>query len=187
MTYGHNENSYGLGFDVVPCFLMKPNGGGHSYYFIPDGSDGWIKTNPRVDTAVAAGLNEKNNTFRRAVKLIKYWNQEKLGGAFSSFYIELAVAQEYIRKNQAGQIVTPLSFAVALGFWALNDAVKKGNLESFVSGAPPVAPGTADLGKTVTLSLASLKATDAWNYEKASDGERAITEWRKIFGDDFGE
>jgi hypothetical protein len=131
-------------------------------------------------------LNEKHKTFRKAVKLIKYWNQYKMNGAFNSYYVELAIAREYIRKNQTGNIVSPVSFAVALGFWAFNEAARKGNQDSFIAKAPAVEPGTTDFTKTARLSAVSGRATEAWNYELEGDSDRAIRKWQSIFGDNFG-
>jgi hypothetical protein len=61
MTYGETSASSGLGFDVVPCFSLVPQGGGGgSFYLIPDGGDKWIRTNPIKDAGVADVLQQSH-------------------------------------------------------------------------------------------------------------------------------
>ena len=54
MTHGQTSISQGLGYDVVPCFSLRPHlQGGRPFYLMPDGHGGWIRTNPRLDAVVA--------------------------------------------------------------------------------------------------------------------------------------
>jgi hypothetical protein len=68
-----NVETTEFGFDIVPCFSLRPNDGtAIDVYVMPDGNNGWIETNPRIDTDWSAHLQEKNNKlFRPAVKLVK--------------------------------------------------------------------------------------------------------------------
>ena len=57
LTHGETTGSDGLGYDVVPCFHLKPDDAkAWNIYAMPDGSNGWIITNPRVDALVADAL-----------------------------------------------------------------------------------------------------------------------------------
>ena len=65
-----------LGYDVVPCFSLTADYRNEPpFYVIPDGKNGWIHTNPRIDNEVSERLQRFNDkTFRPAVKLLKWWN-----------------------------------------------------------------------------------------------------------------
>jgi len=90
MTYGETKEEDGLGFDVVPCFRLKPhNTQEYPFYLIPDGKNGWIHTNPRLDTQLNEELNAKSNgLLRKAVKLVKFWNKNRFDSILGSYYIE---------------------------------------------------------------------------------------------------
>ena len=187
MTYGETESSDGLGFDVVPCFMLRPyNNSEIPFYLIPNGTDGWIRTNPRIDEGVSKQLHSDNNkTYRKVVKLIKYWNKTKIKGVINSYYIELAIAKIYLQKNKNNEYVHDTSFGVALGFWALNNAIQNGNQESFIPRAPTVASGILQFFDYFTLSSDASKANEAWNLEKAGKEREAISKWKEVFGDSF--
>lgn len=187
MKQGETESGDGLGFDVVPCFFMKPDNAQESpFYIIADGAGGWIRTNPRIDQTVSELLHENNGrTFRKAVKLLKFWNTERLDGALPSYYIELAVARAFHARNQEGNTTTSLPFAVALGFWAVNQAVNNGNQESWLASAPPVTPGDLSVVHRAQLSTAAIEAKSAWDKEKSSDLASSIAEWERVFGNKF--
>ena len=188
MSYGETEDGLGLGFDVVPCFSMKPQNGDSAFYTIPSGSDGWIRTNPRLDNKVADWLNQQTDkTYRKTVKLIKYWNQAKLNGALNSYYIEMAIARECIAKINKHEPVSHVSFSVALGFWAVNEAVKKGDQQAFITKAPPIEPGTSDFGKLSILRTASATAVEAWNHELQGESVESMKKWKRLFGNQFGD
>src|SRR4030042_3868859 len=101
MTHGETNSGGGLGYDVVPCFSMKPhNNTEFPFYLMPNGNDGWIRTNPRLDNEISKQLHTSNyKTYRKTVKLIKYWNNLKLKGSINSYYIELAIARIYWLTN----------------------------------------------------------------------------------------
>lgn len=189
MKQGETQSGDGLGYDVVPCFSLKPDNSSElPFYLIPDGADGWIRTNPRYDQTVSDHLHKKNKkAFRKVVKLLKFWNTERLDGVLSSYYIELTVARIFLEKNGANVIVNPVSFGVALGFWALNQAVEKGNQASWIIGAPPVTPGDLTLSQKQSLLTAKMGAHGAWNLEQANKQAAAIQAWCKVFGPKFPE
>ena len=113
MTQGQTDGGKGLGYDVVPCFSLKSNNGSDIFYFIPNGYDGWTRTNPRIDTELAEKLHAQNDkTYRKAIKVIKYWNKEKLRGCLMSYYIELAIAKHVMTCNLGGRYIKTVSEAV---------------------------------------------------------------------------
>lgn len=187
MTYGETESGDGLGFDIVPCFSMRPySSSDYPFYLMSNGNDGWIRTNPRIDTELSQKLHADNNkTYRKVVKLLKYWNKKKLNGRINSYYIELATAKIYLEKNNNNEFVNRTSFGVTLGFWAVENALRKGNQESFIPRAPAVVPGNLQALDNVSISICSSKANEAWESEKAGKEREAITKWKEVFDADF--
>ncbi len=187
LSYGSGSSNERLGLDIVPCFSLQP----HNYlqdkfYLIPDGNDGWISTNPRIDIKIAERLHKNNNeTYRKVVKLLKYWNQTKLNGSVDSYYIEVAVARLYLEKNKKLEFINDVSTGVALGFQAFYSALSKGEQEPFLARAPSVKPGTDNILKLLTVQIASIDAANASAYERRGDWINSKKEWQKVFGDEF--
>jgi hypothetical protein len=176
-----------LGFDVVPCFSLRPdNPREQPFYVIPDGNDGWIHTNPRMDNDVSDHLQRQNyKTFRRAVKLVKWWNQNRFGDHFSSYYVELAIMRGFLNKNQWGAFITGVSDAVALGFESLRDAAIAGDQQTWLPSAPPLERGTTSAKQLQLLDHVAVAAREAVNAEAAGNSERALGIWKMIFGNAF--
>jgi hypothetical protein len=76
MKQGETTNGEGLGYDVVPCFSMKPDASSEfEFYLMPDTAGGWMRTNPKLDTDLCDILNGYHNKiYRKVIKLVKYWN-----------------------------------------------------------------------------------------------------------------
>lgn len=184
MTIGTNATSDGIGYDVVPCFSLQPQrDDDRAFYSIPNGYGGWIRTNPKVDSAVADLLQKDHDrNFRKVVKLLKYWNAEQLGANLNSYYIELAVAKVFFERSLKPESITPLSYGVAVGFWALQQAVTTGAQKSWLTGAPPVASGTLLASHHILLKSATDLACAAWEDEKAARMTSALTKWKRVFG-----
>lgn len=187
MSQGETPDEDGLGYDIIPCFSLRPDDNTQrEFYVMPNGTDHWIHTNPKIDTEVAEKLQSDNyKTYRKAVKLIKYWNKEKLNSTICSYYIELAIAKAYLEKNNEGTRVNRISYGVALGFWALNEAITKDSQTSFLSHAPAVLPGSLTEGHKLIVKTAYSVSLQAWNAEVGNNAELAIAHWKKIFGDKF--
>lgn len=187
MTYGETSVGNGLGFDVVPCFSLAPQRQeDRRLYLIPDGKCGWMKTNPLTDASIADLLQESHNkNFRKIVKIIKYWNGEHLGGKLNSYFIELAVARQLWDKAVRSQPVDTLSFGVALGFWAVQQATLKGAQDSWITGAPKVYSGLLLAGDLLRLKAATDDACAAWEDEKAGRMPSAVAKWKRVLGDKF--
>jgi hypothetical protein len=74
--------------DVTPCFPRK--GGG---YLMPNGSGGWMNTNPPFHATFMANANTKlDGKLKPLVRLLKAWNIAN-SHYLSSFHMELMVEQ----------------------------------------------------------------------------------------------
>jgi hypothetical protein len=187
LTHGEGEDNDGLAFDVVPAFFLRPfRSSDQEFYLIPDGDDGWIRTNPRLDKTISDDLNRKNGrTLRKAVKLCKWWNTYKLGGRLQSYYSELAVMVAFFNANQRGSTITAISVATAMAFEAVRDAARRGDQEPLVQGAPRVERGDLTENDHRRLDLAVERSQLAIYYESQGLVADASNTWRLIFGDSF--
>lgn len=187
MSQGATKPGDGLGYDVVPCFLLKPdNPDEWPFYLIPDGSNGWLRTNPRIDARISDKLHADNSkVYRKVVKLIEYWNSTWLNGTLGSYYIELTVARAFLERNDGGECIRSISFGVALGFWAVDQAVQRGNQIAWIPNAPPVEPGELNILQRLLLSSTAAEARSAWQLEQAGRTIDAILTWGKVFGSSF--
>ncbi len=182
-----SNESDGLGFDVVPCFsLFDSYGIEPDIYVIPDGNDGWISTNPKLDKVVSTNLQANNDKCHRpSVKLVKYWNKTQLSSKISSYYIELAVSRDLETRNTRGETVTRISEAVALGFQALSNALQSGDLQPRIRQAPMVEDGGVTHSEKSTVAAVARLASLALGYENQGDEENAIACWEVVFNDSF--
>lgn len=172
-----------LGFDVVPCFTLHSSIIGTTFYVIPDGADGWIETNPRLDNEISDQLQQNNNKmFRRAVKLVKWWNVNRFASKLPSYYVELAIMRGFRNRNQWGDFVSLVSDAVALGFESLQQAAHAGNLSPWLETAPPIERGELSQVELELLQNVALSARHATNLEQQGDSEEALRFWKVIFG-----
>ena len=187
MTLGATSTSDGLAYDIVPCFSLSPQQKTERpFYLIPDGKDGWIRTNPRIDAGIGDFLQRNHNKyFRKVVKLLKYWNAEQLSGKLNSYFVELTIAKAFLEKAVKPEPITKLSYGVALGFWSVQQAVLKGAQNSWVEGAPLVEPGVLLVGHQILLRSATDLACAAWEDEQASRMASAAMKWKRVFGDKF--
>lgn len=187
MTLGETEEADGLGYDIVPCFSMKPdNKNEFEFYLIPDGRNAWIRTNPRLDADLSEILQRfHNGLYRKVVKLIKYWNADRLNGAFSSYYIELTLLRSFYTRKLNNQPTSSLSEGLEFGFATLQKAFQAGKQESWISEAPPVLAPTLSLSQLVTMSGAQENATRARALEQNGHGIGAVNRWSDVFGIDL--
>ncbi len=178
--------SNGLGFDVVPCFSIRPQWSLYQpFYLIPDENDRWIHTNPRLDQDMSDELHRENNkTLRKAVKLLKWYNGEHLGGRIASYYAELAIMRAFEAENLTRRIFK-ISEAVRVGFKAVGDAFAKGSLMPLLGQAPVVEPGDVTQEDIARFSEDIINCTVACSYEIAGDVEKALSFWREVFGEKF--
>lgn len=182
-----NVKTTSFGFDIVPCFALRNNiQFASTFYLIPDGNNGWIHTNPRIDQDVSLRLQSRNaKSHRPAVKLIKWWNLNRFAKKFGSYYAELAIMRSLDLLNNAGVAHTSISEAVTHGFGALNAAALNGDMESWIPNAPPVEAPVLNIAERTNLLLTSIIASNALAKEQVGDVSGALKEWAKVFGDSF--
>lgn len=187
LKHGKSVNNEGLGYDVVPCFYLKPqNTGDSDFYLIPDGSGGWIRTNPRLDTTICEILQTfHNKVYRKVVKLLKFWNENFLNHKFSSYYIEFAVCREFFRRKMKEERVATITEGLAGAFEALSRAFQAGHQKSWVEGAPAIQKPVLSPYETSVLSWAEATSGLAWTYERFGRISEARKQWAAIFGDEF--
>jgi hypothetical protein len=183
-TLGETTTSPDLGYDVVPCLVLDyPDSRELRVYLIPDANDGWFRTNPRYDAALTDALSARTNkNFRKAVKIAKFWNRSIFNNTLSSYYIELALQKATLEHLTADKSLEPLSFAVVFAFWALNQAVQSGSLNSWVTDSPRVTPGSLSPTDFDMLHALSAVAWHAWEQERNWQLQEATSRWEFIFG-----
>jgi hypothetical protein len=170
-TIASTSESEGIGFDVTPCFRLDPDDGSEFFYLVPDGTGGWIRSNPRKDTNLCIELQSFHGTYRQAVRLVKYWNKTQVNNAFTSYYIELAMSKKFLALKQQTWHCSCLLRAFAIGMAELKAAYTSGNQTPLVPEAPAVeAPMLTDSQRT-TLNYDSMRATKALQ----DAGQNALT------------
>jgi hypothetical protein len=183
-----SEEDPGLGFDVVPCFLIRPTGRDvDNFYIIADGKNGWIRTNPKRDQAIAELLHDLHDrTFRPVVKLVKYWNSTYLNGHLNSYFIELVIAKAYMGRNS--NKVTSIQEGLALAFSVLAKSLNPITAQSpWVNYAPAVQAGDVTQTDSLRVLLTASKASEALADEKNFKFENALEKWTEIFPELIGE
>lgn len=187
MKHGKSDNNEGLGYDVVPCFSLKPRTTSEfEFYLIPDGIGGWVRTNPRLDTDLCEILQAYHNkVYRKVVKLIKFWNERSLNGKFSSYYIEFAICREFWRRKMKEERVSTVTEGLAAGFEAVGRAFQAGDQTGWVEGAPAIQKPVLTPYQITVLSLARTSSRLAWINERLGKDADARKQWASVFGDVF--
>jgi hypothetical protein len=187
MKQGQTTNSDGLGYDVVPCFLLKPDAPSEfEFYLMPNGAGGWQRTNPKLDTDLCEILNAfHNKIYRKVVKLVKYWNGIRVNSSFSSYYIEFAVSLEFWKLKKENKALTSISEGLAIAFGALERAFLAGDQTPWISGAPPIEKPLLTPGQCLAVSLSKITSELAVAYEKNGNDGEAHNQWASLFGDGY--
>lgn len=176
----------GIGFDIVPCFLLAPHDQSQPYYFIPSVNDGWIISNPRLDEELAARLHRDNNkTYRKVVRLIKYWNANRNRSHIKSYYIELAVAEAYMNNNRNRNVIQIITEGLEIGFKNLATSLYYGSLQPPLQNAPPVSASDNQMDDYNQVQSVLKHIRNACNWKAMGYEQKAIIEWSMVFGTDF--
>ena len=183
MTIGATKESPGLGFDVVPCFSLRPNfSPALPFYLIPDGFGNWIRTNPRRDSEISLLLHRNSKeTFRKAVKLLKWWNVQHFGNKLTSYFVELAIMRAFYNYYESFRIPTTVATATERAFHAVYHAVSAGTLESWIPDAPAVERGPASPTELALWDSAAGKASQALRLQHVGNETGAIEYWTTLF------
>jgi hypothetical protein len=139
LSVAANVGSEGISLDIVPCFHLSPMDNSEQFYVMPNHSGGWMRTNPRKDNKLSQELHAYHNrTYRKAIRLVKYWNATRMNGAFSSYYLELAICKKFEAFRAAGTSIASNTIALYFAFEAVRDSFQVGNIEPLIQGAPVV-------------------------------------------------
>jgi hypothetical protein len=91
-----NLQSYDWSFDIVPCFMTEVDMYGKTHYLIPDGTGRWKKTDPRIDRARVAEINQKHNgNVLNIIRVMKYWNGRPTMPTMRSYLLEAMILDFY--------------------------------------------------------------------------------------------
>jgi len=175
-----------IGFDIVPCFALLPDVGKQRIYLIPDGNGGWLRTNPRIDSEICSELhNYHYQSFRKVVRLIKYWNKHSLSDQFSSYFIELAICRCFQELRNQGTALLSVVEALAWAFYGLTESVNNGYIFSFVQGAPIVNAPYLSPEQVGLMKASKSRAYGAWDAAMAGDVNGALYQLLLLLGHKF--
>lgn len=167
--------------DIVPVSRATNSDGSVNHYNVPNMNDEtWIKSRPKKHSTE---MSEKNKvcgeSFKRIVKMIKWWNHQH-SSLLQSFHIEV------IALNVFNNTLSDYSWDVFQYFDKAVEIVK-----SRLWHEGDYIDDYLDYEKRQEaikrLETARDKARNAWSYTYGDkdDHENAINLWRQIFGDKF--
>lgn len=176
--------SYDWNFDVVPAFFTTENYAGKSYYIIPDGNGNWIKTDPRIDRQRVSDINKQcDGRVLNAIRVMKYWQRRATMPSMPSYLLESMVLNYFENKGQSSSfidldIIDILYYIKDHIFHPINDPKGiQGDLNKLSFEDKSKISKKAETDFNTALS--------AREFEGVLDHEKAINEWRKIFGYSF--
>ena len=176
--------SYDWNFDIVPAFFTTADSAGKTYYIIPNGNGDWMKTDPRLDRERTTSINKQCDGYvLNTIRAIKYWQRRPTMPSMSSYLLENMVLNYFASEGRASQFVDiniiNILYYISNNIWLpVNDPKGiQGNLNKL---------SYDDKIKIQTKANADFQiAIAAYEYEKANDHEKAIREWRNVFGLEF--
>ncbi|RIE07640.1 nucleotidyltransferase [Candidatus Cryosericum odellii] len=164
--------------DVVPAF--NRSGGG---YLIPDSIHNvWIETDPRVHVKAMIDANAiHNGDLVPVVKMIKCWNRN-IGYDFVSFYLELLAIKVF-----ANVTISNYSSGMRFFFDKGREAIRYSVKDPAGYGKPVQGFRNCQTAEDAVrrFETAHTDAIVAEQYAKDGYSEKAIDEWRNVFGDYF--
>lgn len=173
-------SSYPWNFDIVPCFYTT-----QQFYLIPDGQGNWKNTDPRIDRARVLKNDFKNqNLATPLIRLMKYWKELKWGDAVSSYMFEQMVL-DYL---ESIPVLMAHSWQVIVlnVFGYLRTAIKNPVMDpkGIQGDLNELDKDTRDR-LSLIASMSSLSAEQAIKYERNGETQKAISQWKHVFGDQF--
>ena len=167
--------------DIVPVSRTTHHDGSVDYYSVPDmHSETWIKSRPRQhSTAMTAKNKECGESFKRIVKMIKWWNHQH-SSLLQSFHIEVMAMRTFSGALsdypwEVFQYFEKAAELVKLPLWH-----EVGLVDDYLDYRK-----RADAVRR--LETARDKARCAWHctYGDNDNHEMAINSWRQVFGEKF--
>lgn len=173
-------SSYPWNFDIVPCFYTR-----QGFYLIPDGQGHWKNTDPRIDRMRVTSVNQlKSQIPLPLIRLMKYWKELKWGDAVSSYMFEQMLL-DHIESS-------PMPLALN---WQVRVLNVLGYLRSAIKNPVRDPKGIqGDLNEldqethnrlSSSAFMSSLSAQQAVEFERNGETQKAINQWKLVFGDKF--
>lgn len=180
-----NLTSYPWSFDIVPSFFSEPERDGRTYYVIPDGNGYWMKTDPRIDQARVAKINQDHDgNVLNVIRIIKFWNRRTTMPSIPSYLLECIVLNYYESQSSKALQFVDMELVSLLNY-----------ISSAVYGSVFDPKGIqGDINKLsfdTQLQISSRAATDlqkanaARKAENDGDHKESIRFWGQVFGPSF--
>jgi Second Messenger Oligonucleotide or Dinucleotide Synthetase domain len=164
----------GAHVDIAPVFKWS-NGG----FALPNGTGGWITTDPEAQASWLAGRREKlGSNLTPVIKMVKRWNRLH-SSRLTSYHAEVIVATMFSQLGGNGRSAMKSFFEEAPKHLDVSDpAGHSGVLSSYL---------TADSRSRLKSRLgeAKVRAEKAIAYEAAGNHQKAKELWRVELGDEF--
>ena len=173
-------SSYPWNFDIVPCFYTT-----QQFYLIPDGQGNWKNTDPRIDRARVLSIDFKNQRLATPlIRLMKFWKELKWGDAVSSYMFEQMVL-DYL---ESIPVLIALSWQVrvlnVLGY--LRTAIKNPVMDpKGIQGDLNELDQETRNRLSLSAFTSSLAAKQAIEFERDGETQKAIKQWKLVFGEQF--
>ena len=173
-------SSYPWNFDIVPCFYTT-----QQFYLIPDGQGNWKNTDPRIDRARVFRSDFKyQNLATPLIRLMKYWKEQKWPESVSSYMFEQMVL-DYL---ESIPVLIALSWQVrvlnVLGY--LRTAIKNPVMDpKGIQGDLNELDGETRNKLSLSAFTSSLSAAQAIEFERNGETQKAISQWKLVFGEQF--
>lgn len=154
-------------FDVLPCFGDDLEG-----YWIPDSDlSGWIWSNPVLHSEKLTEVNKlRKGRIVPLIRLLKYWNREKLGKLIPSYHIEDIATHIFTlfdTTNHEDGVHTWLRYATNY-----LDSDKFADEDDYSDAVEAISAAYEKIDEAHTL------------YEDGQENE-AIKLWKEVFGTKF--
>ncbi|MEZ0007625.1 uncharacterized protein YhbP (UPF0306 family) [Flavobacterium sp. 28YEA47A] len=175
-----NLTSYSWSYDIVPCFHTVEH-----FYLIPDGTGNWKATNPGIDQENIKKTNQNyGGKVYQLVRTLKYWNANFTIPKIGSYLFEVLILN--FVKNQGSQNKFN-DINIKDFFYYLYQ-----NIHYDVDDPKGIQGNINNLTFEQQTKISN-KAKECYELAKLAldfeinhkNQEKAIENWRKIFGDKF--
>lgn len=180
--------SYPWVFDIVPVVPVPHWFGWFTKeadcYLMPNGKGEWMRSDPRKDTASTMEANQKHNKLLLpTIRLIKYWNKNRLRQGLSSYYIETLCLKVF----DSSLRITSIHGALATFFKQAPAWVRRGCPDPKGFGPHLDSGIDRDTKAKVIAAMkdAAQNAKQALRDERDGHLDNALDVWAKIFGPNF--
>ena len=175
-----NLVSYSWSYDIVPCFYTVNN-----FYLIPDGYGNWKASNPIIDQDNIKQTNQSyGGKVYQLVRTLKYWNANFLSPKLRSYLFEILVlnfVKSKVSQNNYNDINIK-DFFYYLYLNILYDVQDPKGIQGNINNL------TREQRERISNKAKSCYdlAVIAIDFEiEKNDQEKAIEQWKLIFGDKF--